>query len=162
MTIAETLAKLPLFVGFTQADTEQLARGAHIRSFPAGDAIVRQGDLDASMFIVTGGKAKVVLHAPGGTVEIATIGRGDVIGEISLLTGSARTATVTAIEPLTTIEIDKPNFTAVVGGRKELLEHLASVVEQRRAELDYIKQEAERADIFGHASILERLMRIFG
>lgn len=162
MTIAETLRKLPLLEGFSASDIDQLARGAHIRSFPPGDAVVRQGDLDTSMFVVTGGKAKVVLHAPGGSVEIASIGKGDVIGEISLLTGSARTATVTASEPLTTIEIDKPNFTAVVGGRKELLEHLASVVEQRRAELDYIKHEAEHAEIYGRESFLDRLMRIFG
>ena len=162
MAIADTLARLPLFEGFEPADIEALAKRAHIRSFPAGDAVVRQGDLDASMFVGTGGHARVVLHAPGGSVEIARIGAGDVIGEISLLPGSARTATVTATEPLTTIEIDKASFTAVVGGRKSLLEHLASVVEQRRAELDYIKQEAERADIFGRQSILDRLMRLFG
>lgn len=162
MTIAETLSRQPLFAGFTPADIEALAMKAHIHSYPAGEAVVRQGDLDASMFVVTSGRAKVVLSAPGGSLEIATIGKDDVIGEISLLTGSARTATVTATEPLTTIEIDKNAFTSVVGGRKELLEHLASVVEQRRAELSYIKQEAERADIFGRESILDRLLRIFG
>lgn len=162
MTIAATLEKLPLFEGFGRERIEALASHAHIRSFPAGDSIVRQGDLDASMFVITAGRARVTFHAPGGSKEISVLGKDDVVGEISLLTGFARTASVTAIEPVSAIEIDKTSFTIVVGGHAELLERLASIVEQRRAELAHVKQEAEQADVNGRASILERLTRLFG
>jgi CRP-like cAMP-binding protein len=162
MTIAETLRKLPLFEGFEAADIAALEARALARHFPAHAPIVRQGDLDASMFVLTDGKARVTFHAPVGAIEIAILGKGDVVGEISLLTGFSRTASVTAISPVTAIEIDKPSFTAVVGGRTALLEHLALIVEQRRAELAHVKQEAEEADVASHASILERLTRLFG
>ncbi|MCX5514877.1 hypothetical protein C3941_11020 [Kaistia algarum] len=162
MTIAGTLETLPLFEGFGWDGIQALANRAHVRSFPLGASIVRQGDLDASMFVITGGRAKVTFHSPGGSKEIAVLGKGDVVGEISLLTGFSRTASVTAVEPVTAIEIDKTSFTIVVGGRAELLDRLASIVEQRRAELAHVKQEAEAADMNSRTSILERLTRMFG
>lgn len=162
MTIAATLRELSFFEGFSRTDIEILANRAHIRSFPAGAALVRQGDLDSCMFVVLGGKARVTFHAPGGSREIAVVGKGDIVGEISVLTGSARTATVTAVEPLSAIEIDKPAFAEAIGGRKHLLEHIASVVEQRRAELAHVRQEAEHADTASQDSFLERLTRLFG
>ncbi|MBN9018562.1 MAG: cyclic nucleotide-binding domain-containing protein [Rhizobiales bacterium] len=161
MTIAATLEKLTLFEGFSPADIETLANRAHIRSFPAGDALIRQGDLDSCMFVLLSGKARVTFHAPGGSREVAVVGKGDIVGEISVLTGSARTATVTAIEPVSAIEIDKPAFSDAIAGRKPLLEHIASIVEQRRAELAHVRQEAEHADATSSGSFLERLTRLF-
>jgi CRP-like cAMP-binding protein len=162
MPIAETLQGLSLFDGFGAERIDDLASRAYLRSFPAGAALVRQGDLDASMFVITDGRARVTFHAPGGSKEIALLGKGDVVGEISVLTGSARTATVTATEAVTAIEIDKASFNAVVAGHRELLEHLASIVEQRRAELTHVKQEAEASEVYGRTSILDRLAHLFG
>lgn len=162
MTIAETLRTLPLFEGFGREGVEQLAARAHTRSFPSGATIVSQGDFDASMFVITSGKARVLLHAPGGTKEVAVLGKGDVAGEISLLTGVARTATVVAVGSVSAIEIDKAAFSAVVAGRKVMIEHIASIVEQRRAELDYVRHEAEQGEISGREALLTRLTRLFG
>jgi CRP-like cAMP-binding protein len=89
---AEVLKRVPLFAGLDDRELEQIAGTMRERRFSAGDKVTEEGAGGAGFFIVEDGDAEVTVHGePRGT-----IGAGDYFGEIALLTGSDRTATITA------------------------------------------------------------------
>ncbi|MBB5751337.1 cyclic nucleotide-binding domain-containing protein [Prosthecomicrobium pneumaticum] len=164
MDIFRALRALPLFEAFDEAELTTLAGLAKVRNFPSGAVLMSQGDFGTSMFVVTAGKARVTLHAPGGPKEIALLGPGEMAGEISLLTGATRTATVTAVGRLEAIEIDKATFGTIVAMRKPILERIAAVIEQRRAELGRVRQDAQawRTGGFGYQELVAKMTQHYG
>ena len=89
---AEVLKRVPLFAGLDDRELEQIAGTMRERRFSAGDKVTEEGAGGAGFFIVEDGDAEVTVHGePRGK-----IGAGDYFGEIALLTGSDRTATITA------------------------------------------------------------------
>lgn len=88
----EILKKVPLFSGLDNRELEQIANSMRERRVAAGDVVLEQGAGGAGFFVVDEGEADVSVD--GSTV--GTVGPGDYFGEIALLTGSDRTATVTA------------------------------------------------------------------
>ena len=102
--------------------------------YASGEAIVRQGQDAKSLFVVVRGEASVTLAGTSG--EVARLRKGDVFGEMSLLTGEARTATVTATTDCDLIEIDAEGFRSVVMANPSVLDHITSVTASRREGLD--------------------------
>jgi CRP/FNR family transcriptional regulator, cyclic AMP receptor protein len=88
----ETLQKVPLFQGLEPRELEQIADSMQERRYAAGSSVTREGQSGAGFFIVEEGDADVTVNGePRGS-----IGPGDYFGEIALLTGSERTATIVA------------------------------------------------------------------
>lgn len=128
-------------------DAEQLdalARTVKVVHFAKRDVIVRERDLGASMFALVEGKATVSVHTPAGAKTVATLGPGDVVGEMSLFTGERRSATVTAATRVTALEVSKEALAPVLSAAPKLVERFATLVEQRHAELANRNQEARR------------------
>jgi CRP-like cAMP-binding protein len=89
---ADMLKKVPLFSGLDDRELNEIAGTLRERRFAAGDIVTEEGAGGAGFFVVESGEAGVSVEgAPRGT-----IGAGDYFGEIALLTGSDRTATITA------------------------------------------------------------------
>jgi CRP-like cAMP-binding protein len=86
------LQKVPLFADLDERDLEQIAATMRERRFAAGDTVTEEGAGGAGFFVVESGEADVTVDG----VARRTIGPGDYFGEIALLTGSDRTATITA------------------------------------------------------------------
>jgi len=86
------LQQVPLFAGLERDEFEQIAESMFERHFMAGDILVKQGAGDAGLFLVDYGEADVTVDGR----RVNTIGSGEYFGEIALLTGSERTATVVA------------------------------------------------------------------
>jgi CRP-like cAMP-binding protein len=86
------LKKVPLFADLDKRELEQISGSMRERRFAAGDTVVQEGAGGAGFFVVESGQAEVSVD---GTAR-GTIGPGDYFGEIALLTGSDRTATITA------------------------------------------------------------------
>ena len=108
---------------------------AHEHIFAAGEAIVRQDEAGSSMFVVLSGRVRVVLEPSG--QEVAVIEPGGFFGEMSMLTGDPRTATVRAIDDVRALEIPAERFRdARASSSPDLVEHISTVVAARRAELD--------------------------
>ena len=121
MTPREVLRKTPFFADVLgSADLDRLAAKLEMRTFPRGVTIVRQGDLGASMFVLVDGKVTVSVHSRSGEERVATLGSGDVVGEMSLLTGARRNATVVAARQVTALEIAKPALEDLLIGSAEL------------------------------------------
>ena len=100
------LAAVPLFEGLSKRHLKKLAGLAEMANFMEGANIVKEGDAGDSFYVVLVGEGKV-------TVKGRTVHRvmpGDHFGEISLLDGGERTATVTAVTPMTLLMIVRKNF----------------------------------------------------
>jgi len=130
---AELLDGVEIFGSLSEDQRAQLAVGSRAVLFEAGGPIVRQGEPGSSMFVLKHGEAAVTLAAAEG--ELARHKPGGYFGEMSLLTGDARSATVTAVTDCELIEIDADAFRRVVEGNPVLLEQVTSAVAKRRLEL---------------------------
>jgi CRP/FNR family cyclic AMP-dependent transcriptional regulator len=92
----EMLKKVPLFADLDDRELEQIAGSMRERTFAAGDTVTQEGAGGAGFFVVESGEADVTVDG----LPRGTIGAGDYFGEIALLTGSDRTATITATTDL--------------------------------------------------------------
>ena len=89
---SDVLKKVPLFAGLDNRELGQIAATMRERRFSSGDTVTQEGAGGAGFFIVEEGEAEVSVEGE----QRGTIGAGDYFGEIALLTGSDRTATITA------------------------------------------------------------------
>jgi CRP/FNR family cyclic AMP-dependent transcriptional regulator len=89
---ADVLKKVPLFAGLDKRELEQIASTMRERRFSAGATVTEEGAGGAGFFVVEEGQAEVLVEGE----TRGTIGAGDYFGEIALLTGSDRTATIKA------------------------------------------------------------------
>jgi small-conductance mechanosensitive channel/CRP-like cAMP-binding protein len=112
----------------------QLVDSAHAMLYEAGQVIVRQGDPGASMFIVREGEAAVTIAGAHG--EVARHSAGGFFGEMSLLTGDPRTATITAVTDCELLEIGAEAFRRVVLADAAVVDKVTAAVAVRRAELE--------------------------
>jgi CRP-like cAMP-binding protein len=101
----EALRKVPFFSELTPADLERIARIGERRSYAPGDAIVTRDTATLGLFIILSGT--VTLEAGGKT---HTLGPGAFFGEMALLGGTRRSATVTASEPVEAMAIETIYF----------------------------------------------------
>jgi small-conductance mechanosensitive channel/CRP-like cAMP-binding protein len=140
---AAQLATLDLFQTLTPEARRALAHDAADHLLAAGEAIVRQGDQGSSMFVVLKGVVTVRLEPPG--QEVATIAAGGFFGEMSMLTGDARTATVRAVTDAQVLEIAADDMRRLAQATPGLLEHISKVVEARRVGLAQAEATAAAA-----------------
>lgn len=92
-----------LFKSLDESGRRDLVTSGFVLRFDQGDVLLRQGDPGDTMFVVLEGTVRVETSTPGGTVQLAELGPGACLGEVSVLTGGPRTATVTALTPVTTV-----------------------------------------------------------
>lgn len=102
----DLLRLVPLFNGMTDRSFQAIAALSSESDYAVGDALVRQGDPGGSFIILVSGRARV--HRDGRTLR--ELGPGDFLGEISLIDGSPRTATVTALDPIHALTVQRQGF----------------------------------------------------
>jgi CRP/FNR family transcriptional regulator, cyclic AMP receptor protein len=129
----EALARVPLFSGLSSRHLRRLADFMEEVRYMEGASVVKEGDEGDSFYVILQGEAKVV--GAGGT-EVNRLRPGDFFGEVSLLDGGARTATVITETPMTMLELKRTEFLRMVEDEPDvavkLLSHTASLL--RRAE----------------------------
>ena len=104
------LAAVPLFEGLSKKQLKQVAGLAEVANYMEDHSVVREGDIGDSFFVALKGQAKV--QVKGKTVH--RILPGDHFGEISLLDGGERTATVVTETPMTMLMISRNNFLSAI------------------------------------------------
>jgi putative ABC transport system ATP-binding protein len=111
ITICEFLRSVELFKKLTPAEIANIADRMRKRKYAPGDVVIRQGDAGEEFFLIARGSASVTVEKLGDPErQVAMLGRGDVFGEMALLTYGPRNATVTAVENLETYCLDKKEF----------------------------------------------------
>ncbi len=134
------LATIPLFA--ETLDDEQLsflAAQSRPALFRAHTRLMSQGSLGGSMFVIAKGEVSVNLVDEHGREQIvATLGPGEIVGEMSLFTGDRRTATVSAVNNVEAVEITKWSLERVFAKAPELVDTFAALLAERQAELNQL------------------------
>jgi CRP-like cAMP-binding protein len=129
---ADLLAQVPLFEGLSRRHLKRLAEHADEISFREKETIVEEDQPGGSFFAIVEGEVKV---QQGGRV-IATAGPGEFFGEISLLDGGPRSATVVAETPVVAIRLFKSSFDRVVKEEPKVAGKILTVVARRLREAE--------------------------
>jgi CRP-like cAMP-binding protein len=110
--------------------------------FGRGEKLIEQGEDGESMFILVAGKADVLVHHSGAQTQVASLKPGDCFGEMSLLTGEKRSATVVAMTDCEVVEIGKPVLAKSLKENPLLLAMLSEMLAKRRMETEGILAES--------------------
>lgn len=105
--------------------------------FDRGHVLIREDDPGSSMFLIASGEVAVTT---GDKKKVATLGAGAVIGEMSLLTGERRSATVTATSPVRAFEVTRSAMAQLFERSPRLVDRFAAILDRRQAELDALYQ----------------------
>jgi small-conductance mechanosensitive channel/CRP-like cAMP-binding protein len=157
---AALIGSIDLFRGFPPEERSAIEERLQERILRKGDVLVRQGDEGASLFVVAEGALDVHLEEQdGSTVALDRMVPGDVAGEMSLLTGQPRSATVTAATDAVVYEVDRDQLDPILRRRPDLAERLAAVMADRRAKnAARGRKAAERRDEAAETAVREDLL----
>ncbi|HUG54745.1 MAG TPA: cyclic nucleotide-binding domain-containing protein [Vicinamibacteria bacterium] len=127
-----------LFPDFSRAELVAVMSGLRLCAFEAGDLVVAEGEPGDSLFLVSSGTVKAwIRDREGRYVFVREMGEGDFFGEISVLSGSPRTATVVAATDCELLELDRPTLDGITATHPRVRDVLQAFYEQRtRASAD--------------------------
>jgi CRP-like cAMP-binding protein len=112
------LATVPLLEGVPEPELTELARVMRRRDLLPGEVLWHEGDEAQAMLLIADGRVSVSLRLPGDrAVEVTSMGRGEVLGEVPLLDGGTHSATVRVIEPASLLSLGRAEFAALVSRR---------------------------------------------
>ena len=106
----ELLRKVNLFDGLAANELERVAEVCKRAEFPEGANIVTQGERSARLYVMTAGTADVCVHGK----KVSEIGPGDYFGEIAVIDGQPRAASVTATSPVSALSLANFNVKALL------------------------------------------------
>ena len=136
------LRQQPLFKSFTDVQLDALLPRGHAIHFGRGEKIIVQNDDGDSMFILVDGKADVLVNRDGVQARVASLASGDCFGEMSLLTGERRSATVVASTDCEVVEIGKAVLAKSLKENPPLVVQLGELLAKRRMENEGILTES--------------------
>jgi small-conductance mechanosensitive channel len=141
------LRQQPLFKSFSDEQLDALLPRGQVTSFGRGEKIIEQGARGDSMFILVEGEANVVVTRNGFEAQVASLATGDCFGEMSLLTGEKRSASIVAKSDCEVVEIGKAILAHSLKENPDLLEKLSALLAQRQLENDGIARSQTETSI---------------
>jgi small-conductance mechanosensitive channel/CRP-like cAMP-binding protein len=133
----DALAKVDVFRALDAEKIDRLARRMRLAIFGPGELILHQGDPGDSLYVLRSGRVAVRLESRGGGHrEIATLSAGQFFGEMSLMTGESRTATVVAKNDVECYIVDKDAFQQILEEKPELAGVISEILAHRQVTLD--------------------------
>ena len=148
---AQTMTTFPLLQGFTAQGAQRLMERGEIRACSAGELLFKEGDPPAFALLVLGGKIQVFVEREGGDMVLTEVGQGTILGELAVLCGLPRAASVRARESATVLQWSAEVFRNLLL-RYPLLserifkESLRTLVEKERVLIDSIARLSRRSD----------------
>jgi small-conductance mechanosensitive channel/CRP-like cAMP-binding protein len=160
--VNQLLASIDIFAPLSADDRAVLAAAATERLYGAGEAIVRQTEPGDSMFVLQRGEVRIVVEPDGR--EVARTSAGGYFGEMSLLTGEARAATVAAVTDCVVLEVGADSFRRLAMVQPAVVEQVSLVVATRRDELERSRDLAPVGAVLPdtHRSFVARVRRFLG
>ncbi len=132
----EALHRVPIFDVWSDASRVRIAAASHEKLFTADEEIVRQGDAGQELFVIVEGEVSVQVDGE----EVARLGPGGFFGEMSLLTGEPRAATVRAIRDVRAIVVAPDALRPELDGDTDVVTRLGKVLAQRQVALEVVAQ----------------------
>lgn len=141
----EALKQAVFYPCLTAEQAEAILAAAKCVTFGAGENIITQGAPAGPMYILLSGRAEVLVAAGGQITPVAKIGPGECIGEVSVLTGDPRSATVRALGDCQAVEIGKSILAPIAASSPDFLESLSDLLAHRRLQNEGRLAEASGA-----------------
>ena len=138
----QMLSSVGLFAGLSDSEKADIAEGLQYAPFARGDAITKQGNAAHWLYLVAFGEAEVLYEPPNGGMPrvIGTIHAGEFFGEMALLTGDARSATVIAKTDVECYRLERASFQELLASRPEIADEVKRVMGTRRTDLEHARQ----------------------
>ena len=140
----DILAQVAVLQAMPRDGLVHLARRGRRRVFGSGAELMRQGDVSESLHIIVTGHVRVTRSHPQilGPVVLAELGPGDIVGEMGVLDHEPRSATVTALIPVETLELDAPTLAQTILEYPEAGVTLLRVLSRRLRSTDELMEQA--------------------
>lgn len=159
---AAILRNISLFGPLNENEIMSLAQRLQPLPFIAGSLLARQGEPGDSLYVIEKGHVAVWLESGNQRHLLAEVGPGEIVGEMSLMTGDRRRATLTARDNLVCYRLDKDSFQEVLQQRPELAEAFAQLLASRNQELVELQDNFPRKSVGAEQqAILSRIRRLF-
>src|SRR5438093_12600080 len=131
----ELLSRVPLFSELSREDLERISRVAVPRSFPPGVRVFHEGDHSDACFVVRSGDLRVTReHSDGRAIALATLGRGDIFGELAMLDGEARSASVETLSDSELLALPAVDFRRLLAANSRISVKLVIALTRRLRE----------------------------
>ncbi len=165
--IRAALRHVEIFSRLADEELAQLAETARFTPFAAGEIITRQGAQANWLYILVKGVVEVRVSTDGAERPVAQLSAPSFFGEMALMTGAPREATVVALTDARCLRIEREDFGEVIARRPELAQQISVVLAQRRVELEAVRDNLDaetkrrRAESEGNR-ILASIREFFG
>ncbi len=160
--IFERLSNNSIFAPLSDEETRKLAAESDVRVFAPGEAIVLQGQDGNSMFVIHRGAVRVQINEDGKIKVLDTLREGGFFGEMGLLTGAPRTATVVAEEETEVLEINNLCLKPILEANPELVSSFSRLVEERRALIKQLEAKPATKQMVDKTSVFDSIKKFFG
>jgi CRP-like cAMP-binding protein len=137
----EALKRVELFGKLTTEERRELAARLKVAPFVRGEALTKQGAEAHWLYIIIEGKAEVQVAVDGKSERVASLGEGNFFGEMGMMTGQPRRATVTALTDMVCYRLDKDAFQEIMNRRPEIAEDISHILARRSVELEAVREE---------------------
>ena len=128
----DLLSRVPLFSELSREELERISRVSVARSFPAGVRVFHEGDHSDACYLVRTGDLRVTREHPDGrAIALATLGPGDIFGELAMFDDERRSATIETIDALDVLAILGPDMRRLMLRRPQLAVALAASLSRR-------------------------------
>ena len=163
----KTLRRVELFSEMTDEELATMAERLRYAPFAKGSIITRQGTVAHWLYVIIKGEAEVYLETPKGRRTLRNLTRGNFFGEMGMMTGAPRVASVVATTDVECYRLDKEIFEEILRARPAIAEEIAQVLAVRRAELDSVMQDLDMESTTQQipqrrSEILATMKRFFG
>ncbi len=158
---ARLLRQVALFSTLADEDLAQVAELAVPRMFASGEAVFREGDASDTCYVIRSGHARAVIEHPDGrSITLAQFGPGEIFGELAMLSGEQRSATVEAIEDTEAIAILGPDMRRLLREHPDLsIKLIASLGHRLREANDRLSRQSFQTVQSRVAAVLSQLVR---
>ncbi len=153
MVVKEVLKSFPLFADLSEEDLEDIEKIVHKKSFSKGEIILYQFDPGDSLYIISRGKVKVVLFSRDGKeVLLSTLGPGEFFGEMALLDGLPRSASVVATEDSELLVLKRKDFIELIRNHPEIALRILTIMSKRLRYADQKIGSLILMDVYGRVA----------
>ena len=160
----EMLRRVDLFAALSKDEMNDLAGRLSYAPFARGDVITKQGNVAHWLYLIAFGEAEVLFEPPRGPVQpLGTLAAGQFFGEMALISGDARAATVVAKTDVECYRLDRASFQTLLLARPEIAEEVAKVISSRKGGLEQVREAFKGAPAVEiPQDLLARIRRFFG
>ncbi len=134
-TAVELLARVPLLSGLEPAELERIAQVAIPRSFPKGARVFHEGDRSDACYVIRSGDVRVTREHPDGrAIALATLGPGELVGELAMLDGGVRSASVEALTEVDLLAVSAADMKGLLERNAQITAKLVVALTKRLRE----------------------------